>query len=351
MNRTLLGMLGTLDNSVKADWKAYINPLVHAYNCTPHDSTNVSPYELMFGRKPKLPIDMKFDKAFTDDNTRTTREYLEDLHHRIVKTQEIVKKHIEKSQVRQKHHYNKKAKAVKIEVGDKVLVRQLSFDGKHKISDKFEEDVYIVKEQIRPDIPVYKAESEETGTVKTIHRNHLLPVNHLFDDCSSDEKEKTNDVNADQTTCDVDKSSLSREQTANGDKKERILTTSKSPRDMVSKHEISEESDEEWFEYVESRHTTGDPDTIKPSFGEREKKLYETKSPSVQEVTDSEVKGVQEAAAEDEDELDKVGILDESSIGENIANINNIDHEEVRVSLGDKPQSAKDFTCKGENSD
>ncbi len=51
-NRTLLQMLGTLENKAKAHWKEYVKPLVHVYNCTRNYVTGYSPYELMFGRQP-----------------------------------------------------------------------------------------------------------------------------------------------------------------------------------------------------------------------------------------------------------------------------------------------------------
>ena len=53
-------MLGTLEPEKKKNWKAHVVPLVHAYNCTRHNSTNQSPYFLMFGRQQKLPIDLAF---------------------------------------------------------------------------------------------------------------------------------------------------------------------------------------------------------------------------------------------------------------------------------------------------
>lgn len=59
-NHTLLEMLGTLEEEDKVKWRDFVQPLVHAYNCTKNDTTGFSPYKLMFGRQPCLPIDIAF---------------------------------------------------------------------------------------------------------------------------------------------------------------------------------------------------------------------------------------------------------------------------------------------------
>ena len=56
-NRTLLNMLGTLQDDKKADWKSHLFTLTHAYNAATHDSTGFSPFYLMFGCHPRLAVD------------------------------------------------------------------------------------------------------------------------------------------------------------------------------------------------------------------------------------------------------------------------------------------------------
>ena len=59
-NGTLLNMLGTITPEQKKDWKSHVPALVHAYNCTRNAATGFSPYFLLFGREPRLPVDVEF---------------------------------------------------------------------------------------------------------------------------------------------------------------------------------------------------------------------------------------------------------------------------------------------------
>ena len=62
-NVTLVGMLGTLPTHDKKNWQEWIATLTHAYNCT---VTGFSPYFLMFGRTPKIPLDIEMGVTLMD---------------------------------------------------------------------------------------------------------------------------------------------------------------------------------------------------------------------------------------------------------------------------------------------
>lgn len=110
-NRTLISMLVTLKPDQKQDWKKYLPALVFAYNSTKHESTKFSPFELMFGRKPKLPIDSMFESAMEEPNNT---EYVQDLKRRLQFSKDIVSKHLEAAREKKKLHFDKKAKHLRL---------------------------------------------------------------------------------------------------------------------------------------------------------------------------------------------------------------------------------------------
>jgi transposase InsO family protein len=57
-NSSLQGLMRTLAPEAKRRWPEHVAELVFAYNTTPHASTGFSPFYIMFGRDPRLPVDI-----------------------------------------------------------------------------------------------------------------------------------------------------------------------------------------------------------------------------------------------------------------------------------------------------
>ena len=63
VHQTLMRMIGKLDTSKKKRWLEHIASICHAYNATRSKVTGYSPYFLMFGHRPRIPIDLLFPTA------------------------------------------------------------------------------------------------------------------------------------------------------------------------------------------------------------------------------------------------------------------------------------------------
>lgn len=177
-NRTLLQMLGTLSQPEKLHWKDYVKPLVHAYNCTKNETTGFSPDELMFGRQPRLPIDLAFGLP-TDPNKLSHSQYVSNLKCRLEQSYKIASSTAQKNADRNKTRFDKHVVESNLEVGDRILVRNVKMRGKHKLADKWEGDVYVVLKKAG-DMPVYTVKPEgKNGPARTLHRDLLLPCGFL----------------------------------------------------------------------------------------------------------------------------------------------------------------------------
>ena len=178
-NRTLLSMLGTLEDKDKQHWRDFVKPLVHAYNCTINDTTGYSPYELMFGRQPTLPVDLILGIDNPNETHKTHSEYVQNLRQRLQESYTLAALNSKKAGERNKLRFDAKVRAAELVEGDRVLIRNVNIRGKHKLADKWEKSIHIVVKRFDGG-PVYVVKPERgSGPHRTLHRDLLLPCGFL----------------------------------------------------------------------------------------------------------------------------------------------------------------------------
>ena len=176
-NSTLCNMLGTLSEEEKSDWKSHLGCMTHAYNCTKHASTTYSPYYLMFGRHPRLSIDVEFglNKPNCSENSSKSR-YIQKLRRRLNYAFQKASKYSDQQAGKYKHSYDKSVKGPQLHEHDLVLVKIVAHKGRHELQDRREPEEYVVIEQPIAGTPVYKVKPVNGDNVRTLHRNLLLPL-------------------------------------------------------------------------------------------------------------------------------------------------------------------------------
>ena len=152
-NQTLLSMLDILSTDAKADWKSHVAPLVQAYNATKHDSVKCSAFSIMFGREPRLLVDVAM--GLPQQKETPCKDYAAALQERLKHTYEVAGACADEAVERLQRNYNTKVRAAFVAAGDKVLVKSVGKQGKNKLGDVWEEEPYLVHSQPNRDLPVY----------------------------------------------------------------------------------------------------------------------------------------------------------------------------------------------------
>lgn len=179
-NRTLLQMLKTLTDKQKTNWKEFLNKLIFAYNSTKCEVTGFSPFYLLYGRHPRLPVDLLFG---LEESTGTVshQEYLQRWREQMQEAHEIARENAGKAAVRSKKNYDRKLRSTTLYPGDRVLVRNLTpRGGTGKLRNHWEETIHTVVRRMKEDLPIYEVKPEVgKGRSRILHRNLLLSCDLL----------------------------------------------------------------------------------------------------------------------------------------------------------------------------
>lgn len=104
-HRTLFTTLSMYADKGQKDWDQFLSLALFAYRSSPQASTGESPFYLLYGRDPVLPVDFAFipPSRYTVD----LDEYPLDLRHHLHQAWSIAQENIKNAQAQQNEFYDK----------------------------------------------------------------------------------------------------------------------------------------------------------------------------------------------------------------------------------------------------
>lgn len=167
-NRTLHELLRTLPPETKKRWPEHLAELVYAYNVTPHSTTGYSPFYLLFGVDPHLPVDALVGQ---ESRAKPTHDWLAVHQRRLKEAHERARAFAEKKAAERIELAQDKVYCPSIEVGQIVYLRNRPL-GRNKIQDAWHSTPYRV---IEIQGTTHTVEPVEGGPIKRVNRVDLRP--------------------------------------------------------------------------------------------------------------------------------------------------------------------------------
>ncbi|CAF4618796.1 unnamed protein product [Rotaria magnacalcarata] len=166
-NATFIPQISKLQDTQNNNWDEYLQAVVFAYNTGIHKTTKYSPYELLYGHLPRLPITIRpAHFSFAKPN-----DYFEQLKKTLRIYHQAAKEHIVLQQGNSKNVYDNNRLNPQYKIGDKVLTRIHGNRG--KLDPKFSP---IPKVIIQVNHPTYVVQDEETHVSSQVHVADLRPI-------------------------------------------------------------------------------------------------------------------------------------------------------------------------------
>ena len=107
-NRTLQSILSAFVSEHSTDWDEWLDQAVFAYNTSVHESTGLSPYELIFGRPARMPIEVELGVPLRNPSSQS--DYSQSLRKALLHSNELAQRNLNNARSRQASQYNNKSK-------------------------------------------------------------------------------------------------------------------------------------------------------------------------------------------------------------------------------------------------
>lgn len=123
-NGTLKAMLRKFAREAPKSWDELLPYLLFAYREVPQASTGFSPFELLYGRPVRGPLDIVKEvwAGESPASTMNVVEYVQTMRHRLESITELARENLAEAQTRQKTYYDKSAREREFKPGDQVLL-------------------------------------------------------------------------------------------------------------------------------------------------------------------------------------------------------------------------------------
>ena len=194
-NKTVAKYLASFVDNSTLDWEQYIPALMFSYNTSYHSTTHTTPYELLYGMKPRTPSLPAADiqRKFYGESFASERLQI------LQKAREIAKQNIESSQIKYKEQHDKHAQNHDFSIGQQVWYSQTDFlKVNRKLAPKWIGPAIIV--EINKSVAKLKLANNKHKTFNVKRLKHF--VQESFSD-NTDINESTEDADA-QTSQDAD---------------------------------------------------------------------------------------------------------------------------------------------------
>lgn len=151
-------------NQQQNDWDSFLDAAMFSYNTSYHEGTKISPYELIFGRKPRLPSTLNEPRQGI-----THREFLVDLVDRLTYLKKYAEINLRKAKETAKEYYDKRVKPLILDPGDYVYVLHETIrTGSKKLTDQYDGPFEVLRRI-----------NDVNYEIKRGRRNQILHVNKL----------------------------------------------------------------------------------------------------------------------------------------------------------------------------